>query len=226
MDKCSNPLELFMTPLCSNIRIFYQKVQQPVLISLRNEDIKKTYWTFNCWEHFLFNKTHNQFLQTYCQPMNIWKEGLDRMKPTLRSCPHSLTTYKCINYKQHITTPKSTEPHKAHQKKTNQQPGLYHIFCIIITTNRLQFFRQVAAHNFFSLNNEKQKGNRLLWAIKRDSPSWNTWLANSALNPYHSTLNHFKVMELVLPIVQILLVALCSSSRLSQTRKNCELAAR
>lgn len=65
---------------------------------------------------FLFNKTHNQFLQTYCQHMNIWKESLDRMKPTLRSCMHSLTTSKHINYKQHITTPKSTEPHKVHQQ--------------------------------------------------------------------------------------------------------------
>jgi hypothetical protein len=92
----------------------------------------------------------------------------DRMKPTLRSCPHSLTTSKRINYKQHITTPKSTEPHKARQKKTNQQPRLYNIFCIIITTNRLQIFTEVAAHNFFWLNNEKQKGDRLLWAIKRD----------------------------------------------------------
>lgn len=76
------------------------------------------------------------------------------------------------------------------------------------------------------LNNEKQKGDRLLWAIKRDNPSWNTWLAISALNPYHNTLNHFKVMELVLPIVQILLVDLCNSYKLSQTKEKCELVAR
>jgi hypothetical protein len=75
MDKRSNPLALFMISLCSYIRVFYQKVQQAVLIFLRNEDIKKIVKHLIVESIFLFHKTHNQFLQTCCQHMNIWKES-------------------------------------------------------------------------------------------------------------------------------------------------------